>query len=271
MSDFLEKLFLPGMKDGLCALFRVNTIHEIYEQKSVILPTELQRVAQEEILATRHDLRERDVSFGFQSGKIIPLNKSIGTKIDLKTLTARSTGESLFESSNTVAKVYFGKPLLVAFHTHPRFIVQQLREKNLTTLNLTHKKSKQSVDLPIDKGTELLNALTEYPSSDDIDHLLRNNRYWRSMLLGGDWGYKFIVNPKLSIQIVDIPKAIKQFKNSWGETFFEAAKIMQTDSRRGIQMWHEGIQSALMSYCNINGLLLFTNTNPQSNILNRIV
>jgi hypothetical protein len=271
MNDFIEKTFFPEMREGLCEIFGVNTIEEIYGQKKVKLPNDLQRTSLGEIMETEKDHRERDVWFRFQNGKIVTANKSIGTEINITTLTVHSREETIFESVQNTARVYFGKPMLVAFHTHPRLISSKVHEANASSLVLRHKTSGTEVELPVNKGLRLINALIEYPSDDDIDHLLRNSRFWRSMLVGGNWGYKFIVNPRLTMPYIDAPSGMKNFKKSMGEAYFQAALTMQKDAILGIQMLHENMLSELKSYCDTSGLLLFSNSNPQNDVLNRVI
>lgn len=272
MIELTEKFLLPEMRSGLTTLFRVNSFEKIAQQDSLTLPDSVYQFTSKAITATIKGLREQEADFGFKSGKFVLLSEHTGTQLDLNTTTAQSTDldeGSFLDFCRALYDHYIGPPVLIAFHTHFPITVEHFAHKNV--VNITMTRDSEIVRVPLHLGVPVLDAVTEFPSPTDIGNLVKNCREWRSMLIAGKWGYKFIVNPNLKLPLISSPIGLEEYKNDHFDAQFDSLKASSVSQKPETQLVRNTMNAALSSYCTKNNLLLFSNSNPKSNVLKRIV
>lgn len=269
-----ERLFFKNVREGLETSLGIDTIEQLSQQNEVTLTPLIFQKAQQSIVETLADFKERAARFGLRRGSLTITSQDTGTEINVLTQKAVSQEVSLL-------KLLFGKPDALDFHTHPTvtkdYLLEQLG-KNQTARNeaegIQISLIRLGVALMGDRNVSIMNLTSLSFSAGDLASTRKFPKIGHASLLGTEHGYRLIIDPHFGLPFRrGQTPAIQEYKQALEDLAAREAIFMEIDGEKTInaEKFREKSDALLLKVCQEQGWLLFGNEDFNSPNLKRIL
>lgn len=234
-------------------------VAEIGNATSLTLPEFVFQHASNAIEGTSLDYRERGAEYGFRNGYLVAKRAVVGTEFNLR--KRKATVETM-----AFWRQLFGGPALIDFHTHPCLSVDYFKSKGRDRIN---------IGLGFMQAEDYVKSLQlscKFFSEGDLSNLECHDKLIRSMLLGTERGYLWIINPGVNIPIFKRRNQAKKYKAQWKECIQEEARQSVVDHNYQLHAENIDNQGRLLTeqFCNAYGFAAFINDDYNNPVLTRL-
>lgn len=258
-----EGLFIENNRPGIEAITGVAP-SELRSVTSLTLPPFIHRHTSNAIEGTLLDHRERGAEYGFKRGELVARSGALGTSYNPRTRMA--SVESSTGIIESIWRVLKDDPVLVDFHTHPTLTLEYFKSIGRTVVNT------RVGLLNVRDLCDLSKPTHRYFSHIDLGNLEIAKKLLRSMLLGSDRGYLWIINPNPRMQIITGTKAAQRYDKARLDFLKNEAnkKRANPEYLPDFQEFDDRIQKLTIQFCQENGFQAFINTDYKDPTLTRL-